>query len=356
MRFSPLLAFLPLAACVPRPSQSPVAADPAVDTMLAAYDRADAPGASLMIVDRGRIAYLRAYGLADVEARTPATTATNYRLASLSKAFTAAAVMLLVKDGKLRYDDRVADLLPGMPPHTRDVTVRHLLNHTSGLWDYEDFVPGTQSRQVKDRDVLALLAHADSTYFAPGSRYRYSNTGYALLALLVERASGQPFARFLDDRIFRPLGMRGSVAHEAGVSAVPNRAWGYTERDGRFVRTDQSPTSAVLGDGGVYSSVEDLARWDRALTDGTLLGPDAMRGAFEPPRLPGGAASQYGFGWFVDTFGGTTRHRHHGETRGFTNYIQRFPDRGLTVVLLTNRTGGDPWDVAERIALRWLAR
>jgi CubicO group peptidase (beta-lactamase class C family) len=331
-------------------------ADPGIDSVLAAYDRPGVPGASVLVLGRGHVVHLRSYGLADVEARIPATPATTYRLASLTKQFTAAAIMLLVKDGRLAYDDRVATILPDLPAHAHDVTVRHLLNHTSGLWDYEDFVPDTQSRQVKDRDVLALLGRADRTYFAPGAQYRYSNTGYAVLALIVERVSGQPFAGFLRDRVFTPLGMRSAVAYEAGVSEVPNRAWGYTERAGGFVRTDQSPTSAVLGDGGVYASVVDLATWDRALTAGALLSTDEMQPALSPPVLPAGATTEYGFGWFVDQFQGTTRLRHHGETRGFTNAIQRFPERGLTVVVLTNRTGGEPWDLAERIAARYLAR
>ena len=321
-----------------------------MDALFAAYDRPDAPGASVLVTEGECVVYRRAFGFADLEARTPATTRTDYRLASLTKQFTATAVMLLVRDGKLRYDEPLTEALPGFPAYGRAITLRHLLTHTSGLLDYEDFVPDTQTVQLKDRDVLAILERVDSTYFPPGTAYRYSNSGYALLALVVERASGVPFARFLHDRIFAPLGMSGTVAFEQGVSTVPRRAFGYTERGGRFVRTDQSPTSAVLGDGGVYSSVDDLARWARALDERTLLDAATLRLATTPPALPGGARSEYGFGWFVDRYRGLVRHRHHGETVGFTNAIQRFPERRITVVILTNRTGGEPWALAQRVA------
>jgi CubicO group peptidase (beta-lactamase class C family) len=321
-----------------------------VDTIFAAYDRPGAPGASVIVIRDGQLALSRSYGLADLEARTAATERTNYRLASLSKQFTATAIMLLVKDGRLRYDDRVRDLLPGFPPSSGDITIRHLLTHTSGLWDYEDFVPDTATVQVHDRDVLALLHRAHGTYFAPGAEYRYSNSGYVLLALVVEQISGQPFARFLHDRIFAPTGMDSTVAFEEGSSTVPQRAYGYTERASAFARTDQSPTSATLGDGGIYSSVHDLVAWDRALDDGALVGASALREAWTPATLTNGTTTGYGFGWFVDRDARGLRLSHHGETRGFTNAILKYPEQRLTVVVLTNRTGGAPWDLAARVA------
>ena len=334
----------------------------AVDSILADYARPGAPGASVLVVRGGRVVLARSYGLADLEAGTPATPRTSYRLASLTKQFTATAVMLLARDGRLRYDDRVADLLPGFPEYAGEVRVRHLLTHTSGLPDYEDFVPDTQTTQLHDRDVLAILQRAPRLDFVPGTRYHYSDSGYAVLALLVEAVSGRSFATFLRDRVFAPAGMDATVAHEEGVSTVPRRAYGYTAERGdpptRFRRTDQSSTSAVLGDGGVYSSVHDLARWDRALDAGGPAGADALAEAWTAATLADGRTrTRYGFGWFVDpdplggggTDPGAVRLSHHGETRGFTNFIARHPARRLTVVLLTNRTGGAPWDLVARI-------
>jgi CubicO group peptidase (beta-lactamase class C family) len=225
-----------------------------------------------------------------------------------------------------------------------------LLTHTSGLWDYEDFVPDSQTTQVHDADVPTLIARADSAYFAPGAAYRYSNTGYALLALVVEKVSGISFASFLRDRIFQPLGMRGTVAYETAVGGLANRAYGYGGAPGAWTRTDQSSTSAVLGDGGVYSSIEDLARWTAALDAHTLVSESAQREAWTAATLTSGARSGYGFGWFVDDTPGGIRLRHHGETRGFTNAILKIPSRRLAIVVLTNRTGGNPWDIAARIA------
>ena len=322
----------------------------AVDSLLADYAVPGAPGASVVVVQRGRVVFERAYGLADVAARTPATPRTDYRLASLTKQFTATAIMLLAQDGRLSYDDPASRFLPSLPAHARGVTIRNLLNHTSGLWDYEDFVPDTQTYQVKDRDALALIARADSLYFPSGSAYRYSNTGYALLALVVESVSGMPFARFLDARIFRPLGMRGSVAFEEGVSAVPLRAFGHSRDSTGWRRTDQSNTSAVLGDGGVYTSVDDLVRWDRALERHTLVGAAAQQVAWTPATLTSGGSTEYGFGWFVRREERGLRVWHTGETRGFRNAILRYPDERLTVIVLTNRNEGRPIGIAERVA------
>jgi CubicO group peptidase (beta-lactamase class C family) len=322
----------------------------AIDSLFKAYDGAGVPGAGVLVVEDGKEVLARSFGMADLEAHIAADEQTNYRLASLTKQFTATAVLLLVKDGRLALDDRVRDILPELPAYTSDVRIRHLLTHTSGLWAYEDFVPDSQTTQVHDRDVPALFQHAESLYFSPGSAYRYSNTGYALLALVIERRSGLPFARFLNERIFQPLGMRSTLAYEAGVSAVPHRAFGYSASGDTFSRTDQSSTSAVLGDGGVYSSLHDLAIWDRALDSRVLLGERAQQEAWTAARLNDGTPIRYGFGWFVDNAGEDLRVSHHGETMGFTNFILKYPRRRLTVIVLSNRTGGNPWDLAADVA------
>ena len=349
-------ALLLLGAVTLPPPASAQAPERAVDSLLADYARPGMPGASVVVLRGGRAVFARGYGLAEVETRTPVAAETNFRLASLSKQFTATAVMLLEAVGRLRYDDPIGPLVPGLPAWARAVTVRQLLTHTAGLPDYEDFVPDSQTAQVHDADVPGLIARATGPKFAPGSRYDYSNTGYCLLALVVERVSGRRFADFLRERIFLPLGMTATLAFEDGRSTVPHRAFGYTvDSSGAVRRTDQSNTSATLGDGGIYSSTADLAKWDAALERHTLVSADAQRLAWTPPTLPDGATTQYGFGWFVDRDRGTMRLKHHGETRGFTNAILRYPERRLTVVVLTNRTGGGPSDLAQRIADLYLA-
>jgi CubicO group peptidase (beta-lactamase class C family) len=352
----PLLALLLLVLCVGCASTAASTRTPApwdendVEALFSEYTGEKQAGAAVVVVQDGQVVLRRAYGQARLPGPVPATPDSDFRLASLSKQFTATAILLLVQDQRLRLEDRVVDVLPGFPSYLGEVRVRQLLQHTSGIWDYEAFVPENHPVQVKDRDVLSLLARADRTYFVPGTSVRYSNSGYAVLALIVEHLSGMPFARFLHERVFVPGGMTSTVAHEDGVSTVPRRAYGYSPGAGGFVASDQSPTSAVLGDGGIYSSVDDLVAWDRTQQAHGLLRADLQAQAWTPPTMPDGTLSTYGFGWFVDEDQGFRRLSHHGETCGFTNAIVKYPEQRLTVIVLTNRRGGTPWRIAQALA------
>lgn len=319
-----------------------------IDNLLEHYT-GNVPGASVLVLRDGKPVVRRSYGLADLGKKVAATPGTNYRLASITKQFTAAAILLLVEDGHLSLVDPVSRWLPSLPPATDPVTVRHLLTHTSGLIDYEDVMAPDTKVQVHDDDVLSLLEPHDSTYFKPGSDYRYSNSGYALLALIVERVSGKRFAAFLDERIFRPLEMTGTVAHEEGVSTISHRAFGHTLKEGSWTRRDQSSTSAVLGDGGIYSSIDDLAKWDAALSDSRLLSDESRRLACSPHTPTKTEGVSYGFGWRIS--GETVSHT--GETSGFRNVIIRYPARRLTVIILTNRDHPELYELAESIARRF---
>lgn len=323
-----------------------------IDRLMQRYD-GNVPGASLLVIQDGVAVVRRGYGRSDLEAGTEAGPATDYRLASVSKQFTAAAVLLLAEDGRLSIDDRARKWLPELPPAAEAVTLRHLLTHTSGLVDYEDLMGDDWQGQIRDAGVLELLAKEDRLYFPPGSAYRYSNSAYALLALVVERASGMAYPDFLQQRIFAPLGMHDTLAYVAGGREPPHRAWGYSQADdGGWRRTDQSTTSAVLGDGGIYSSIDDLARWDAALYDDRLLGAGSRRLAFSPHvEVTGeGYEAQYGFGWRIT--GETLWHS--GETIGFRNVIVRWPQRRLTVVLLSNRNDPEPYRTALAIGALFL--
>jgi len=321
-----------------------------IDALLASYTRPEVPGASLAIIKDGKVIYSKSYGLADVENNVPATTATNYRLASVTKQFTATAILKLVDQGKLSLDSRLTDVLPGAPLYTRDVRIRHLLNHTSGLVDYEDFVPDSQTVQVLDADVLRLLSKIDTVYFPAGAKFRYSNSGYALLALVVEAVSGESFAAFLKKNIFEPRGMSHTVALQNGISTVDNRAFGHSRTVWGFIRTDQSNTSAVLGDGGIYSSVDDLYKWDQDLYANRLISDSLRRQSFIPGLLNDGTHTKYGFGWYIEQYKNLASVYHTGSTRGFRNAIFRVPDRHLTVIVLTNRNEGEPIEIARKIA------
>jgi CubicO group peptidase (beta-lactamase class C family) len=337
MRLAFLLVFCSvLAGCA-----SASSGEASVDALMKRYD-GDGPGASLLVIRDGVPLVRRGYGFADLEHRVAATPQTDYRLASVSKQFTATAILLLAQDGKLSLDDRARRWLPSLPATADAITVRQLLSHQGGLIDYEDIMAADTSVPLRDKDVLTLLAKTDHLYFAPGTSYRYSNGGYAVLALIVEQASGMPFQDFLRQRIFLPLGMTGTLAYVAEGPPVPHRAFGYSEEGQHWLRTDQSMTSSVLGDGGIYSSIDDLARWDAALYDNRLLSEASRKAAFTPWTATDDPTVEYGYGWRIT--GETLWHS--GETIGFRNVIVRYPKRHLTIVLLTNRNDPEPYRTA----------
>lgn len=324
-----------------------------VDHLFSAY-QGHRPGAAVMIIHNGQKILNRAYGLASLEESIAITPATNFRLASVTKQFTAMCVLLLAEREEVTFEMTLQGLFPDFPDYGRAITVRHLLTHTSGLIDYEDLIPDTATVQVLDQDVLRLMKGQDSTYFPPGSQYRYSNSGYAVLAMIVEKVSRQPFAQFLQENVFAPLGMTHTVAYQKGISTVAHRAWGYREERGRFLLNDQSLTSAVLGDGGIYSSAEDLFKWDQALYTEKLARKETLQQAFTPARLADGTGTGYGFGWWIDEYRGRKRMHHYGSTSGFRNIIQRFPEDHFTVIILTNRAEPEVTPLAERLTDRFL--
>jgi len=338
-----------------------------IDAIFAGLQSEQAPGAAVLVIKDGHTVYERGYGVTDLRTLHKIDGRTNFRLASLTKQFTATAIMLLVHDGKLRYEDHLTDVFPDFPDYGKSITIRNLLNHTSGLLDYEDVMdkqygktPPEQIPQIKDASVLAILKQQKETKFAPGSKWDYSNSGYAVLAMVVERRSGKPFREFLRERIFTPLKMDTTIAYEKGKNEVSNRAYGHTKTGDAWRETDQSPTSAVLGDGGIYTSLDDLAKWDRALREHTLLSAQEMQPAWTPVNVqavaPDGSPTGYGFGWFLDSYKGHKRMWHYGETVGFHTAIQRFPDDQLTVIILCNRTDVEPAQLALRVVDLYLGR
>jgi CubicO group peptidase (beta-lactamase class C family) len=315
-----------------------------VDQLFIGYTGDDIPGASVMVIKDGEIALLRSYGMANLEKSIPIQPETNLRLASLTKQFTATAIMMLVERGKLDLDDTLTELFENFPDYGSRITLRHLLQHNSGLLDYESLMPDDFEGQASDRDALRMMYDVADTYFEPGTEYRYSNTAYAMLAVLIEDRSGMNFAEFLEANIFGPLGMTTTVAHQEGISTVAQRALGYTVEDGKVAPSDQSSTSAVLGDGGIYTSVLDYYKWDQALYTDKLLTRDSLR------KMWTGNFGDYGFGWRVDTKEGRLRLHHDGSTSGFRNYVIRYPDEQMTVLVLTNRRDPDVMPLAEATA------
>ena len=335
-----------------------------IDSIFSSLKSSSAPGAAVLVIHHGEPVFRRGYGVTDLRTLRPIDAETDFRLASVSKQFTAMCIMLLVHDGKLHYDDHLTDFFPEFPAYGRPITIRNLLNHTSGLPDYEDILtrqyphtPDDQIPQIHDAAVLKLLGQQTASKFPAGSKWEYSNSGYVVLGLIVEKVSGKPFGEFLEERIFTPLHMTGTLAYEKGKNVVPHRAYGHTREKGGWRETDQSSTSATLGDGGIYTSLDDLVKWDLALRDHTLLTDAEMRPALTfvgptngPAKNQDGSPVSYGFGWYVDPYHGRKRMWHSGETVGFRSVIQRFPDEELTVIVLANRTDLNTIELALKVA------
>jgi CubicO group peptidase (beta-lactamase class C family) len=346
-----------------------------LDTILTKAVAPGQPGLAVLVKKDGHILFEKGYGVRKIGGAAPDTPETDFRLASVTKQFTAMAVMLLVRDGKLRYDSTLAEIFPEFPAYGKAITVRHLLTHTSGLPDYEDLMDREEEtiakrwspeRQIQDEEVLALLEKAIQGKFAPGTSWAYSNSGYVILGLIVAKVSGVPFGEFLERRIFTPLQMRNTLAYQKGKKEIPHRAFGHSREHGKLILTDQSSTSATLGDGGVYSNLEDLSKWDDALANHTLLSAEEMRAALTPVKLadgrephwpvkadgdnlaPGKPVS-YGFGWFLDSYPGQPRMWHSGTTIGFRNVIERFTMDHLTIVIFCNRADFDSTALAFKI-------
>ncbi len=321
-----------------------------VDALFQKFNAPDAPGASVLVIQNGSILLQRSYGLANVEDRIPCAAGTGFRLASVSKQFTAMAIMMLAESNKLSLDQSLVDCFPEFPEYGRAISLRHLLSHTSGIIDYEDIIPAGTTLPVLDRDVLRLLMKQSKTYFIPGSKFRYSNSGYALLALVVEARSGQTFAHFLRHHIFEPLKMTHSLAYEQGSSVIAERAYGYSAEGDGFKRTDQSLTSSVLGDGGIYSCTADLLQWDQALDTGKLVSAAMQERAFSSATATGEPGIGYGFGWYVGNYCGLKKQWHTGSTKGFNSLIARFPEKKLTVIILANRSEAGLNEISNRLA------
>ena len=321
----------------------------AMDALFQDYARPGVPGASVVVIDNGKVVFKKAYGLANLESKIAATTNTNYRLASVTKQFTAMAIMILAERKRLSYDDNLASFFPGFPEYGKQITVRHLLNHTSGIIAYEDVMDEKATVPLTDQDVLELMKRQDHTHFPPGSEFRYSNSGYVLLGLIVEKASGTSFPDFLRRNIFAPLKMDHTVLYQRDDrSDEAHRAYGYSQRDDVFVRTDQSLTSSTRGDGTVYSSVSDLYKWDQGLRGTRLVKAETLKQAFTAGAKVDDDTG-YGFGWFIENRRGLGTVWHSGNTIGCTQFIRRYLDRNFTIIVQANRSNAPLAPLADKI-------
>ncbi len=308
------------------------------------------PGVSIAVVKDGKVLLAKGYGQANVELDSPATADTVYQLASVTKTFTATAIMMLARDGKLAIEDKITERLPDLPEAWKEVTVRHLLSHTSGIKSYtsvKDFHKWLR-KDFTPREIIDLVAK-DPLEFKPGEKWNYSNTGYFLLGMLIEKVSGKPYGAFMAEHIFKPLGMTHTRANDLRA-IVPNRAQGY-EWDGKELKNGEyTSPSQPFAAGMLLSSVNDLVKWDAALANHTLLDEPTLERMWQPTPLTKGGEAAYGFGWSTSKVNGHPQVSHGGGIPGFSTELARFPADKLTVIVLTNAEGGHAGAIARKVA------
>jgi CubicO group peptidase (beta-lactamase class C family) len=332
-------------------SVGPARGGDAVDELVSAeMKKRQIPGLALAVVRDGKVVKTAAYGLANVELSVPVTDQTVFQIQSVTKCFTATAVMILEEQGKLSVEDRVSKHLEGTPGAWEQITLRHLLTHTSGIKDFINEPTASLRLEVSEEEVLKATAPRPLN-FAPGEKYAYSNTNYHLLAMIIRRHTGKAYGEFLKERIFEPLGM-GSTRVMSWSQLVPHRASGYVRRAGGLRNGDYVAGSILAyGGGGMLSTAADLAKFDQALDSERLVKRATLERMWTRAKLNDGKESGYGFGWGL---GGDSGHRwvSHGGAHmtGFTSSFTRFLDDRISVIVLTNARHANPGLIARRVA------
>jgi D-alanyl-D-alanine carboxypeptidase len=319
-------------------------ADEIDDLIKSEMERQQIAGLSLAVVRDGKVIKAQGYGLANVETETPAKPETVYKIASVSKQFFAAGILILAQDGKLGLDDKVSKYLDGTPETWKDITIRHLLTHTSGIVRE---APGFSPFKVQpDADVIKT-AYPLPLQFAPGEKWQYCNVGYFALAEIVHKVSGKSWGEFFAERVFAPAGM-SATRPTTTVDIVPHRAAGYVQKSGKRQNAENYPS--LRPSGAFLSTVLDLAKWDAVLSSGKILTADSRQQLRTPVKLNNGTVHPYGLGWAVEDWQGHKRIGHSGGLPGFSSIFVRFPDDKLTVIILTNADGRSLLDASSRVA------
>jgi CubicO group peptidase (beta-lactamase class C family) len=307
-------------------------------------------GASVAIVKDGEVVHCKGYGLANIEHSVPATEQTVYQIASVTKPFTAAAVMMLVEEGLIALTDPITDRIADLPPAWQAVTIRHLLDHTSGIKSYTS-LPDLESRSRRDhspREVIDLVA-GEPLEFTPGDEFRYNNTGYFLLGMLIEQISGKTYSEFLHERIFQPLGMTQTRLNDLSA-IIPHRAQGYSLKGMEMRNGDYVSPTLPFAAGALVSSVMDLVKWDEALHSERVLSKASLDRIWTPATLNDGKTVDYGLGWQIAEVNGHRLRGHTGGIPGFATRFVCFPDDQLTVIMFSNSDHCDATTFAQGIA------
>ena len=306
------------------------------------------PGLALAIVRGGRVVKMRGYGLANVELGVLASADTVFEIGSITKSFTSMAVLLLREQGRLSLDDRLDKFLTDIPDAWKPVTIRQLLWHTSGVPDYEEVMGYDSYRNLMTPEQVIALVAAKPLDFPSGSQWRYSNTGYYLLTLVIEKLGGEKYADFVAKDILAPAGMTHTRASDPPV-VIPNRAAGYEYREAMRNRDAIQP-SATGGAGMLVSTVGDMVRWASVIGKGAIVKPESHELMFTDSVLANGSRSGYGFGWFVSPMRGHRAFAHSGGTAGFACNLLHLPDDDVTIVVLTNSGSSNPISITDHFA------
>ncbi len=333
-----------------------------VDDFFAGFTGADTPGGAVIILQDGKIVYQSAYGVANLDNGSPLTTNHIFHIASVGKQMTAVGIMMLAEDGKLNYDDPVGTYVSEVKHFGDDFTIRHLLNHTSGLPDYDGAIQEAlfaRADEPTNEDLVAVLSEMDKLSTIPGEVFEYSNPGYDLLAVVIERVSGQAFPEFMQARIFDSLGMAHTFSlPNAERRADPMITMSYTGENGEPEAYPSDYLDNLYGSGSIYTTLGDMALYDEALYTDQLVSQTMLEEAFQPAELNDGSFEPYGFGWELDEWNGESYMAHSGAWLGFNSDYVRFPDRHFSVIVLLNRDYNYPDDprVALQIAKFYLTR
>lgn len=323
-------------------------ADEVDDLVKAEMQKQRIPGLSIAVVRDGKIVKAEGYGLANVELNVPATTQTVYKIGSVSKQFIAAGILLLVQENKISLDDRISKFLEGTPDAWKDITIRHLLTHTSGIVRE---APGFDPLKIQtDADVIKT-AYSLPLGFAPGERSEYSNTGYFVLAEIVRKVSGKPWEDYLPERLFKPLSMNATRS-TSNTEIVQNRADGYVWTNNKL--QNAAVFFALRPSGAFLSSVLDLAKWDAVLYTDSILKQSARDQMWSPVKLNDGKTYDYGFGWYLDAVGGHKLVRHGGSLPGFRAEFVRFTGDKISIIILANGDNSNLGPIALSVANHYI--
>ncbi len=305
------------------------------------------PGLAVAIIKDGQIVYAKGHGMANVEHQAPVKPETIFQSGSVGKQFTAAAVMLLVEDGKIGLDDRIAKYFTESPEQWKNITVRHLLTHTAGTTDYP---PDFDFRRDYTEDELLKKAAAIPLAFQPGERWSYSNMGYVMLGILIGKVTGKFYGDFLQERIFKPLEMNTArIISEEDI--IPNRSSGYHLVKGELKHQEWvAPKMNTTADGSLYLTLYDMAKWDTALNGEKLLKKSSLDQIWTPVKLNNGKTYPYGFGWMLHEAGGRRLIEHGGSWQGFKSFIARYVDDKMTVIVFANLAQTNPDRIAHGVA------